>query len=406
MLEKGNFEGAAAKVEENKTKAYGAKNELLYLLDLSTALGAAHKNAQSNLTLARAQDKTNELYAKSVTQTLGTFIINDNTQPYRAPVYETALTYFFRAMDFLSVKDFEGAGVEARRAAFFLDKTRESKAGAYTDDPFVQYFASMIYEDRGQLSDARIARQNAGNAYEKYKSWSAAKAPDFPPPRNYAAMGEAVVFHYNGKAPLITSESIMYAWNDLWFTLQGNSELEDIPQSTVNAVFAGAFGRSVTVSFPKITDSPYIIETSAASAQGGEEVQTQLVADIAGAAKKTLDTARAAGTARMITRAVTKYILSVQARNAAKKLTGDDNLGSLVGALASALSNITEMADTRSWFTLPAEIRMASLWLAPGVYDIRLRFYDKQKHAIDEHLFEKVQINKGERTYLYHRTAK
>jgi hypothetical protein len=114
----------------------------------------------------------------------------------------------------------------------------------------------------------------------------------------------------------------------------------------------------------------------------------------------------AANTARMITRAVTKYILSVQARHAAKKISGDDTVGQLTGILFSVLSNLTEKADTRSWFTLPAEIRMASLFLPPGEHDIKLVLYDNAGRPIDEHLFEKVQINKGERTYLYHRTAK
>jgi hypothetical protein len=135
-------------------------------------------------------------------------------------------------------------------------------------------------------------------------------------------------------------------------------------------------------------------------------METQLVADISSAARETLKEELAANTARMITRAVTKYILSVQARHIAKKISKDDNIGQLTGILFSVLSNITEKADTRSWFTLPAEIRMASLFLSPGRHNIKLVMHDNAGKTIDEHLFENVQINKGERIYLYHRTAK
>jgi hypothetical protein len=49
---------------------------------------------------------------------------------------------------------------------------------------------------------------------------------------------------------------------------------------------------------------------------------------------------------------------------------------------------------------------MASVFLEPGIYDIKLTFYGDSGRPIDEHVFEKVQINKGQRTYIYHRTAK
>lgn len=404
LFDAGKFDNAAAKIEANRSKAYGSRDKLLYLLDLSAAQNAAHKNEASNRVMAAAQQDIDDLYTKSIARGLGTLVVNDYTQPYRPPLFEWAQTYFIRGLDFLSLQDKEGAAVEARRAVFLLDKARESQSG-YNDDAFVQYFSSMIFEDTGNLSSARIARANAMKAYERQKGKSAANAPDFPLPPDFEDKGELVLFHLNGKVPYKISRELMFAWNDLWFTLQDNGDLQDVSQDVINAAFAGAFGRSVTVSFPALAPSQYMIETSAVSAYGAEPVQTQLVSDIAAAARQTLDEEMLANHARMITRAVTKYILSVQARHAAQKAAGD-TAGDLAGILFSVLSNITEKADTRSWFTLPAEIRMASMFLEPGIHNIKITFYDRSKNAIDEHLFEKVQINKGERTYIYHRTAK
>ncbi|MDR0952906.1 MAG: hypothetical protein LBM71_01770 [Elusimicrobiota bacterium] len=408
LLEKGNFAGAAQKIQEEESDEYGSNNALLFQLDLSSAYVGEHNDSEVNATLAQAQDTIDKLYAKSITQGLGTLLINDNTEPYRARVYEAALTYFLRAMSYLAQNNLEDAAVEARRAVFFLDKTRQSKTSGYSDDAFVQYFASMIFEDIGSLSDARISRQNAQNAYEKDKSWSAAALPNFPPPQDYAQKGEAVIFHYNGKAPYKISKSISLAWNDIWFALNDVSDLDGVSKDTVNAVFAGAFGRSITISFPEMVDNSYKITSSEVLVNGLDSppIETQLVADISQIAKQTLKEELAAAYARTVVRAVSKYILSVQAREGTKSATNNDTLGELVGMLFSTLSYITEKADTRSWFTLPSQIRMGSIFLPPGAYDIKLVFYNEEKKAIDEHLFEKVQINKGQRTYLYHRTAK
>ncbi|MDR0735129.1 MAG: hypothetical protein LBG16_05560 [Elusimicrobiota bacterium] len=405
LFDKGDFSAAAAKIENNKDKAYGKKDALLYLLDLGAAQNAAHQNGPSNEAFAQAQEKIEELSAQSISANIGTLAINDYTQPYRARVFEQALTYFLRGLDYLALGAPAEAAVEARKAVFFLDKTRDSKTG-YNDDAFVQYFASLIFEDMGLRSDARISRANAKNAYEKQKGKSAAQLPDFPAPPDYADKGEAIIFHLNGKVPQKISQAVMFAWNDIWFTLQGNGELDGVPSDVMNAVYAGAFGNSVTVSFAQLRDENYMITSSCAQAGEGPQVQTQLAADIAAAAKQTLDDEIITNRMRMITRAAVKYILSVQARLAAKKISGNDTVSSLVGMTISVLSNTTEKADTRSWFTLPAQIRMARLFLPPGQHDIKLVLFDDAGRAIDEHVFEKVQINKGGRTYLYLRTAK
>lgn len=406
LLDAQKYAEVEAKITENKNKLYGNNNALLYYLDLSTPLTDSYQTQRSNEVLATAQDFIEQLQVQSITQNLGTLIINDNTQPYRAPVFEQALTYFYRAMDFLADEDLISAGVEARKAVFFLDKVRESKKDGYNDDPFIQYFASMIFEDMGRRSSARIARTNALNAYDRYQSWLDAAAPNFPLPDNYMDLGEAVIFHYNGKIPLKISKSFIFAWNDIWFAVQGNNDLNGVDQSLISAVYAGAFGRSLTVAFPEYIDNPFNIVSSSVSVEGQPSVSTQPVAGLAQTAKKTLEQQKAAAYTRTIMRAATKYILSVQARHSVTKLTNDETLGEIAGSVMSIFSNVTEKADTRSWFTLPAQIRMASVFLPQGAHNIKLTCYDKNGRAIDEHLFENVQINKGKRTYLYYRTAK
>ena len=404
-MDEGNFDKVSSSVEKNKSKEYGNKNAVLYYLDLSTAKHSAYDNEGSKSALTSAVEITDNLFAKSVSASLGTLIINDNTVPYVPPVYEQALMHFFLGMDYLYGPSPEEALVEANRVVFMLDKNRESAGSkVYNDDAFVQYFSSMIFEDNGKLSDARIARENAKNAYER-QSGSRAQMPKVNLPPNYRNLGEAVIFHYNGKAPVKISRNLMVAWDKAGIVLDAGRNLKGASQDVVDAVFAGAYGNSISISMPDFKDVPYRIKSSAVSVDGGSLQDTTLVSDISWAAKESLQQDMSGIYMRTLTRAVTKYVLSVQARHIAQK-NGNDTMGVLVGSVFSILSNVTEKADTRSWFTLPAEIRMANLFLPAGSYNIKMVFFDWEGRPVDEYVFENVKIIKGKRTYLYHRTSK
>ena len=103
-------------------------------------------------------------------------------------------------------------------------------------------------------------------------------------------------------------------------------------------------------------------------------------------------------------RAAIKFLITKEAqRQAAKK---DDNMGIIVDLLLTTLFTATETADTRSWFTLPAQIREANVLLEEGTYEIKLQLLDVNEKVLDEHTFKDVKISKGRHTYLYLRSAK
>lgn len=421
LLDHGDYQKLESKITEAQNKYYGGTNLLLFYLDLSAPLYSLNEYDKMHTVLGEAQTIIETDTAISASRNLGALTINDNVLEYRAPLFEQALTYFYRAAAYLQQDDFDDAGVEARRAVFALDNYRQHKDGL-NDIPFIQYFASMIFEDIGQLSDARIARQNAQNAYEKFASWSAAKTPQLTPaPSNYKEKGELVVLHLNGKAPYKISEEIMVAWHDILFAVNANSDLAGVAPDVIDAVYAGVYGNAIKISMPKLIDNPYAVKYSsfavrksqcesaqnaAAQEPFGPPEETMLAQDISAEARQTLKEQRAANFARTVTRAVTKFILSVQAANATKKATNNDSAGQIVKSLFTIMNVMTEKADTRSWITLPAQIRINNAFLDEGTYDVKMIFYDENKNPIDEHLWEKVQIKRGQRTYISLRTAK
>lgn len=401
----GKFQEADERVTAKKNKLYKKKDAVLFYLDRAALLHDAQNPAASDEMLASAQEYIDELYAKSVSASVGRLFINDLTTPYYAANYERALTYYYRAQNFLQRGDVSSAAAEARRAVFFLDHLRADKRKGYNDDPFVQYFASLVFESVGQRSDARIARQNALNAYQRLGGKLGVSAPEFSIPKNAGELGEVIIFHYNGLLPLKKTQTIQVAWSEAVAMASSSQETTDsVSPEVQNALVAGLFGSAVTLSYPVLTPQPFSVASSFVEADGQTYV-TQKVADFAGAAKMDLDEKLPGIWFRTATRAVAKQVAAAQARQAARSAAKDDTVGDLAGMFVSALGAALEKADTRQWFTLPAEVRMTRLFLTPKTQDIKLLFRDGYGNIIGEHVFENVPVARGGRIYLHHRTA-
>ncbi len=401
----GKFREADERVTAKKNKLYKKKDAVLFYLDRAVLLHDAQDPAASDEMLASAQAYIDELYAKSVSASAGRLLINDLTTPYYAANYERALTYYYRAQNFLQRGDVSSAAVEARRAVFFLDHLRADKRKGYNDDPFVQYFASLVFESVGQLPDARIARQNAFNAYRRLGGKLGVSAPEFSVPKNAGELGEVIIFHYNGLLPLKKTQTVQVAWSEAAAMASSPQETTDsVSPEVQNALAAGLFGSAVTLSYPVLVPQPFRVASSFVEA-GGQRYVTQKVADFAGAAKMDLDEKLPGIWFRTATRAVAKQVAAAQARQAARSAANDDTVGDLAGMFVSALGAALEKADTRQWFTLPAEVRMTRLFLTPKTQDIKLLFRDGYGNIIGEHVFENVPVERGGRIYLHHRTA-
>lgn len=404
LLAAGKFKEAEELVVSKKNKLYSRKDATLFYLDRAVLLHDAGEIAQSDRLFSDAQENINDLYAKSVSASLGRFLVNDLTTPYYAAPYEQALTYYYRSMNFLEQGDVSSAAVEARRAVFFLDNLRGEKKKGYNDDPFVQYFASLVFESAGQRSDARIARANAFSAYRRLGGQLGVSAPDFPVPSDAGKLGEIIVLHYNGLMPLKKTATFQVAWDRAVLIASSASEGESVSPEVQNAVYAGLAGNAVTLSFPDFERIPYRVAVSAVEA-GGQTFYTQKVADFAAAAKLDLDEKMPGILFRAATRAVAKQVASVQARRAAAQAANDDSVGQLAGMFVSALGAAVEKADTRQWFTLPAEVRMARAFVAPGEQNIRVLLRDGYGNIIGERTFENVRVKRGGRVFLHVRTA-
>lgn len=488
-IARGDLGGALAQVEASKNKQYSKKNAVLYYLDKGALLYDLRQYNESDIALAEADRLMEELFTRSISRGIGTVLLNDNTTEYGGEIFERAIMHTYRAMNYVQQNNKDEALVEARRVTSFLSRYNQYMQGrsGYKDSPFAQYLSAMLYEEAGEVDDARIAydafkkassgnfsyldsrasksgmspsnpgrkaqimgrrgerpsssrrRRNAalnnsfddlmgedsdsdGNTVEETRTTTAnlpASSDNLfgtPEYRDLArsGVGEIVLIHYNGPAPMKISKTFQVAWGTAQaYVAQSGDKL---PVQYENAIRSGFTRHSITVAYPEYTQQQYMIETSQMSTEDGNSVKSLLMEDIAKEARETLAAKKDAIWARAVARATIKFVIAEAAAEAARKAAeeaakknNDNPLFGLIGNLAGAAVRVgaaaTEIADTRGWTTVPAQIRLARMTAEPGTHNIKIDFMNASGMIIGSQIFENVNVVAGKRTYLHVRTA-
>ena len=394
-----NFEAAQARIQNNK-KTYGRRDASLLYLDLSTQQDSTNYSSTTLENLNKAENIQSELYAKSISQKFTSFIVNDYAEPYRLKYFEMGYLFFYKILAYLQENNLQDAAVETRAMVFYLDRLR---ADTGKDDPFLQYFASQIFLMWGAFSDARICFENAKNAYSKFAD-SYATMPDVPRISRGTNQGLLTVQHLNGNIPLLISKRTMVAWNRFGFALGTDSSYQSVSQTTINSALAGVYGNAISVALPVIQDVPYQVQSSRILVNGQEVARTNLASNLSYYFKKNFDEEYSKIFISSAVRAAIKFLITKETQKQMSKK--DEGAGLIVDMLLTGLFTAAESADTRSWFTLPAQIREANILLEEGTYEIKVQLLDGNEKVLDEHTFKDVQINKGRHKYLYLRSAK
>ncbi|MBK8576524.1 MAG: hypothetical protein IPN90_12905 [Elusimicrobia bacterium] len=432
---KNEFAPAAEQVEKHK-KSYGEKNALLYYLDRGMLLHLANQYADSNQALENGKRIAKELFTKSVTAHLSTFLINDLMTPYYGEDFERALIFVFSAINYAAQNQGEAALVECRQLdSFFRALPFDGERSAYQDDAFARYLAGLLYEDRGETNDAYISYIKSLEAYDAYaKFYKTPRPPKLvedafrsarrlgfsdkmadiqrrwgpaPPPLPATEeTGEVVLLHYSGLGPEKVDSFFEISVYKGWpYVEQVNTKSQDDTQvEQARAVMRSlAADKMVRIAFPKYRRNAVRIRNVEVQS-GSTTVRGDLVEDVGAIAVRNLEDRVLRTRAKAISRAVVKYLLSQQIASTVEK-NGDENLGFIVRTILQAASAATEVADKRSWRTLPDQITMARLSLAPGPQTLIVRFLDAQGLFIETREIKNVAVTQGKKTFIIVRTA-
>ncbi len=444
LVSRGAHDEALAAV----AKGTGGKDVPLAFLERGLILHRARLYAESNEAFAAAERTTEELYATSLSEGAISLFTNDLAISYRARPFEMAMVPYYRALNYLALGDRESAMVEARKTSLLLARYVDAtvagiERGPVADlqrirnDPFMLYFAGMLYDSDGELNDAFIAYRNAAAAYEDlhglleleipgWLGWdlertggrlgfgdellqlrescpavfaaaSALAAADPSPAtgRPPAGEGEVVLLVETGYAP-IKRESKLHLP-----VLASDAAGNQVALAWALAARAdGAYVRAdaarvrywLTVAVPRLQSTPAVARHLRAAAAGAAGFGAR-AHHPAAAAQITFAAEQPMIIFKTAMRGLAKYFATRQA----------DKQDRAFGILANIFGAATEVADTRSWLTLPEQIHLIRLRLPAGAHDLALELQDDAGRTIGTAVVPAVVVRRGEWTFASHR---
>jgi hypothetical protein len=414
-LIKQDYDGAQKLVQESK-KTYADRNAVLYYLDEGIITHYGKHYNESNQSLSECEIMMEDLYTKSLSKQVASFLINDNTVPYRGEDFERAMVNLFMALNYVGLGSLEDALVEARRVDNVLNiinsHYEENAKNVYKEDAFIRFFMGVLYEAEAEWNDAYISYKKAEEIYQNdYLPNYGVSAPTFlieklmtitqamgyhselselkakyphcrmTDPAEKRNNAEIYLIHYNGLGPEKVEQYFLIPMPD---------------------------GYIMKIAYPAFQKRGYQITQGDVILRNDEsnEVYTSstvMMEDITSLAITNLDNRIGRVKAKAIARATSKYLATKAAENQAEK-RGGFLAGLVTKTVANVASVATEQADLRHWRLLPAEIRVARIIVPPGTYKGRIQFVNARGSTIRFNEIRPFTLNREEKRFFLFRT--
>ena len=376
----GSFENALVKLDEEKNKPGGntasiyknPRNEILYYIDRGVIAHYAGLYQESFENLETAERLIEEAYTKSITQEIGSYIVNDNVRDYPGEDYEDLYINIFNALNFYHTGNLEGALVEIRRlnekANHLADKYERAtkkvmesnqqmsgqistEASRFSNSALARYMGILFYRAAGNPDSVRVEHEELQRAYSLAPGVYTNPVPssvkdELSVP---AAAARLNVIAFTGLSPVKEEESIMIP----------------LPLPAPN--------NSARVALPKMVARPQPVNRVEVVLDSGEKFNLELLEDMGAVARETFKSRYALTVAKSTARAIIKATAGAAAAQAAKR--GNAIAGLAVGIASRVAAEVSEKADTRLSRYFPNYAFVGGINLEPGTYRMTINFY-------------------------------
>ena len=423
LLARADYAGALKTIE--KTDSRGSR--LLYLYQRGLVLHYSGDPRASNEALEQADQLYEDLYTRSLSREIAALTVTDNLLEYRGERYEAALVHYYKALNYLALGSPEEAVVECRRLNHRLQVFRDAGGSFYRDDPFLQYLTGMIFAANGEHVEADVSLRQA---LESFRAAGAERGIEAPhallcdlaensealgnaedarlyreqcpcPPRPAAGTGRLNLFLECGYVPARTEQELV-------LPIYKDEAREGLDEDGFCRAIVARRGRPreahreldylLKIAVPALEALPPRYLAAQVRPVGADttipSAPAATVEDLAVLARHALEDRQAEIALRAVSRGVTKYLATREAR---KK--GDQAAGWLVN-FAGAM---TEVADTRCWSALPERIMVSRLDLPAGLYDLEIALVGPSGERTGTVRLPGVEVIAGETRFLSHR---
>ena len=372
-------------------------NEVLYSMNQGLAAHYEKNHAKSNLCLAKAENRMDELFTQSISKKTASCIINDSIIPYRGEDFEAVMVNLFMALNYVYLNKWDDALVEARkvdnRLNIINEKYEADFRNAYTEDPFVRFIMGLLYEKKNEINNAQVSYRKAIKGYKRYEKYYRTGTPEILKKKSWRILsgdassgndyGEIFFLHYNGLCPVKI-------------------------ESAIESVFWDGYEYKMAIPIYKNrmyrADKCKILMQNKKTGQNYYEY-TEICENIGAIAAKNLDDRIKRIKARAFKRSTGKYLTSKGIH-----MLVEGSIGGLAGLLSERLLNAvhysTEKADIRCWNNLPDKISIAAFKLLPGMYSVSVDILDSSGNKIERVFLADIKVAPGSLKIISFRTVK
>ncbi|MCL2007324.1 MAG: hypothetical protein FWG77_04490 [Treponema sp.] len=373
-----DFDYALASLNSQSNRSrrgiYGRGNDILFYLDRGMVNHYAGLYLESSMDLQIAEQLMEENFARSLTQEISTFILNDNARDYSGEDYEDLYINIFNALNYYHMGSLEGALVEIRRlngklnvladryeraSNRVLDSNRQIdsnripvEASRFSNSALARYLGMLFYRGTGRNDSARVDYDELIRAFELapevyYHRIPSSVHDELIVPQ---AMGRLNLIAFTGLSPLKVEENII------------------IP------LFLPPPFHFARIPLPSIASRPQSVRRVEAVLDTGEAFPLELLEDMGAVARETFKSGYSLTVLKTTARVIAKYTASAGAAIAVSR-EDERGAGFLVAFFTRLLAEASEQADLRLSRYFPSHALIGGINLEPGTYDLIVNFY-------------------------------
>ncbi|HSR88067.1 MAG TPA: hypothetical protein VLL07_03860, partial [Pontiella sp.] len=400
MLATADYPAAIARIESERNKAYTGKDRAVFYLDLGML---CHWNAEyekSNEYLEKAERAIEDNFAKSLTRSASSLILNDNVLEYAGEDYEDIYLNAFKALNYLALGQNDAAFVEVRRINNKLEQltgkydkmARKLSEAEEAQEPFQpgksyfqesalgRYLSLLLYRNEYRWDDVRIDLEKIARGWKLQPDIYTFSAPDFSleTKRLAAPKARLNVIAFSGLAPDKEASTFYIHTEENLIVLAGTSEnylgKQRIDGLNVLNWPGVEEGYHFKFQLPSMHRRPSSVSRIEVAVANGPKQQLQRLESLENAAVETFGIKKPLIYLKTVTRAVSKGLIAERSK---EKMT--ENMGAGTAFLSRLIADLmvdqTENADLRVSRFFPAEACIREIHLDEGVYDIQINYY-------------------------------
>lgn len=395
-----DYKTAVTELEDNSKKYYSNSDKVLCNLDQGILQHFAKLYDKSNKTLSIAELEIEKNFAKSVSQTISSFLINDSVIDYPGETYENIYTNIFKCLNYIQLGNLEDAMVEIRRFDNkmkivgkeyqpILDNQRKQMANDkklkqvefldsnvnFHNSAFARYLSLLLYRTDGDFYSAKIDYEKIQDAFSMQPS-----VYNFQMPKNIedelvlpSQEARVNVICFTGKSPIKLESSERYFLDDIYYK----------------------FSLPIMYHFP--TKIKYVQVVLIGQDNKNYKMNLHLLESIDNIAGETYKQHFASIYARALARSVSKALKTGIYQSVSDNAEDDNTkfLFSILNIFSTITTEVSETADLRISRYFPGYVSVGGISVPEGIYNVEVKFYNENMSNIYTYYLENYKAEIG-----------